>query len=119
MARRFPGDDRTEAVHGEICALAQQVLGRAQAAGVVRSDVTGADLFLLLWASSRVAEATRHVAPSMWRRHIYLALDGFRASNRLDLREPAWDADQLYRAMAEPGKVFHDEEPLRRAGEAP
>lgn len=119
LARRFPGDDRTEAVHGEICALAQQVLGRAQAAGVVRSDVTGADLFLLLWASSRVAEATRHVAPSMWRRHIYLALDGFRASNRLDLREPAWDADQLYRAMAEPGKVFHDEEPLRRAGEAP
>ncbi|MFI7447295.1 TetR/AcrR family transcriptional regulator [Nonomuraea sp. NPDC049714] len=119
LARRFPGDDRTDAVHSEICALAQRVLGRAQAAGVVRPDVTGADLFLLLWASSRVAEATRHVAPSMWRRHVYLALDGFRASTRLDLREPAWDADQLYRAMAEPGKVFHGEEPLRRAGEAP
>ncbi|WP_327104875.1 hypothetical protein [Nonomuraea glycinis] len=55
----------------------------------------------------------------MWRRHVYLTLDGFRASNRLDLREPAWDADQLYRAMAKLGKVFHDEEPLRRAGEAP
>ncbi|MBN6040400.1 TetR/AcrR family transcriptional regulator [Amycolatopsis sp. 195334CR] len=104
LAKRFPGDDRTEAVHGEICALAQRVLERAQEAGAVRSDVTGADLFLLFWASGRVAEATRHVAPSMWRRHVYLALDGFRASNRLDLQEPAWDADQLHRAMAVPGK---------------
>jgi AcrR family transcriptional regulator len=104
LAKRFPGDDRTEAVHSEICALAQRVLERAQEAGAVRSDVTGADLFLLFWASGRVAEATRHVAPSMWRRHVYLAMDGFRASNRLDLREPAWDADQLYRAMAVPGK---------------
>jgi AcrR family transcriptional regulator len=99
LARRFPGDERTATVHGEICALAQRVLGRAQAAGVVRPDVTGADLFLLLWASSTVAEATRHAAPSLWRRHVHLALDGFRASNRLDLDEPAWDADRLYRAI--------------------
>ncbi|MEO3800373.1 helix-turn-helix domain-containing protein [Nonomuraea sp. B1E8] len=123
LARRFSGDDRTEAAHHQICVLAQRALGRAQAAGVVRSDVTGADLFLLLWASSRIAEATRHVAPSMWRRHAYLALDGFRATNRLDLREPAWDADQLYRAMAEAGKqtdrVSSGEEPPRRAGENP
>ncbi|MEU8359400.1 TetR/AcrR family transcriptional regulator [Nonomuraea sp. NPDC048882] len=104
LARRFPGDDRTDAVHGEICALAQQVLERAQASGAVRPDVTGADLFLLLWASSRVAEATREVAPSMWRRHVYLALDGFRAANRLDLHEPAWDAEQLHSAMAGPAK---------------
>ncbi|WP_326636080.1 TetR/AcrR family transcriptional regulator [Nonomuraea fuscirosea] len=104
LARRFPGDDRTETAHREICALAQGVLERAQAAGVVRPDVTGADLLLLLWASSRVAEATREVAPSLWRRHVHLALDGFRPTNRLDLREPAWDADRLCRAMAESAK---------------
>ncbi|GAA3147522.1 TetR/AcrR family transcriptional regulator [Nonomuraea salmonea] len=100
LARRFPGDDRTETAHSEICALAQRVLGRAQAAGVVRPDVTGADLFLLLWASSTVAEATRHAAPSLWRRHVHLALDGFRAPDRLDLGEPAWDAERLCHAIA-------------------
>ncbi len=107
LARRFPGDDRTETVHREICALAQRVLERAQAAGVVRPDVTGADLFLLLWASSRVAETTRHAAPSMWRRHVYLTLDGFRASTRLNLTDPAWDAGQLNRALTEPVEQAH------------
>ncbi len=99
LARRFPGDERTETVHDEICALAQRVLERAQEAGVVRPDVTGADLFLALWASDRIAEATRQVAPRMWRRHLHLVLDGFRTPSGLDLGEPAWDAKQLHMAM--------------------
>ncbi|GAA5156651.1 TetR/AcrR family transcriptional regulator [Amycolatopsis dongchuanensis] len=103
LARRFSGDDRIEAAHDEICVLAQRVLGRAQEAGVVRRDVTGADLFLVLWAGGHLAEATRHVAPSMWRRHVYVAMDGFRASERLDLPEHAWDAGELSRAIAAPG----------------
>lgn len=102
LARRFTGDERTEAAHGEICALAQQVLLRAQGAGAVRPDVTGADLLVLLWASGRVSETTQHVAPLMWRRHLHLAMDGFRASNRPDLREPAWDLELLNRAMTAP-----------------
>jgi len=101
LARRFPGDERTEAVHDEICTLAQGVLEQAQAAGAVRPDVTGADLFLVLWASARIAEVTRHVSPSLWRRHVHLALDGFRASDRLDLGEAAWNANQLLQAVAE------------------
>ncbi|WP_167531936.1 TetR/AcrR family transcriptional regulator [Streptomyces capillispiralis] len=107
LARRFPGDDRTKAAHNEICAHAQQVLLRAQGAGIVRPDVTGADLLVLLWASDRVSETTQHVAPSMWRRHLHLAMDGFRASNRLDLREPAWDLELLNRAMNVPEAQGH------------
>ncbi|WP_159029889.1 TetR/AcrR family transcriptional regulator [Streptomyces marincola] len=102
LAWRFPGDDRTKAAHDEICAHAQQVLLRAQSAGAVRPDVTGADLLVLLWASGRVSETVQSVAPAMWRRHLHLAMDGFRASNRLDLREPAWDLDVLNRAMTVP-----------------
>lgn len=97
LARRFPGDESTEAVHNEICALSQRVLERAQAAGVVRPDVTGADLFLVLWACGRVAEDTRHVSPSLWRRHLHLAIDGFRAAHRLDLGEPTWDISEVMR----------------------
>ncbi|WP_158641387.1 TetR/AcrR family transcriptional regulator [Amycolatopsis eburnea] len=103
LARRFPGDERTEAVHNEICALSQGVLDRAQAAGVVRPDVTGADLFLVLWASARIAEVTWHASPSLWRRHMHLALDGFRASDRLYLGETAWNANQLFRAVTGQG----------------
>lgn len=102
LARRFPGDNRTEVAHNEICGLAHQVLLRAQEAGAVRPDVTGADLLVLLWASGCVSETTQHVAPSMWRRHLHLAMDGLRASNRSDLREPAWDLELLSRAL--PGR---------------
>ena len=97
LARRFPGDERTDAAHGEICAVSQHVLERAQSAGVVRADVTGADLFMVLWASGRVAEDTRHVSPTLWRRHLYLAIDGFQASYRLDLGEPVRDMGEVVR----------------------
>jgi hypothetical protein len=101
ISRRFPKDERTEATHNRICLLAQDILGRAQAAGVVRPDIAVADIITLLWANSRITEATRHVAPRAWRRHLHLVIDGFRADNRHDLPEPQLSPEQLYRAMAQ------------------
>jgi hypothetical protein len=102
VSRRFPGDERTEALHDRLCQLAERALFQAQEAGVVRPDITTADLVLLLWANSRISEATGEVAPQAWRRHLHVALDGFRATNGRDLPEPPLDDERLYRAMARP-----------------
>ncbi|MFJ2758815.1 TetR/AcrR family transcriptional regulator [Nocardioides sp. NPDC087217] len=98
VSRRFPGDTRTEALHNRLCEVAERALTRAQNAGAVRPDVTNADLVMLLWASSKIAEATGEVAPRAWRRNLYVALDGLRSGH--DLPEPPLDDEQLYQVMA-------------------
>ncbi|WP_173129245.1 TetR/AcrR family transcriptional regulator [Kibdelosporangium persicum] len=104
IARRFPRDERTEVMHDRVCQLARSILSRAQAAGVVRPDIAEADLIALLWANSRIAEATRQVAPGVWRRHMHLVIDGFRAGDRHELPEPSLSPEQLYRVMARLGE---------------
>jgi AcrR family transcriptional regulator len=100
MSMRFPASERTEPLHNRLCKLAQDVLIRAQAAGVVRPDVTDADIVSLIWANSRINEATRHAAPQAWRRHLHLMIDGFQAANWHELPEPPFTEEQLYQAMA-------------------
>jgi AcrR family transcriptional regulator len=100
VSHRFPSDERTEALHDRLCQIAERALSQAQQAGAVRPDITTADLVMLLWASSTVAEATGAVAPQTWRRHLHVTLDGFRATGAHALREPPLDDQQLYQAMA-------------------
>jgi AcrR family transcriptional regulator len=100
VAHRFPSDERTEALHDRLCQIAERALSQAQQAGAVRPDITTADLVMLLWASSTITEATGAVAPQAWRRHLHVALDGFRATRAHDLPEPPLDDQQLYQAMA-------------------
>lgn len=98
VSRRFPSDTRTEALHNRLCDVVERARTRAQNAGAVRPDVTNADLVMLLWASSKIAEATGEVAPRAWRRNLYVALDGLRSGH--DLPEPPLDDEQLYQVMA-------------------
>lgn len=100
VAHRFPSDERTEALHDRLCQIAERALAQAQQAGAVRPDATTADLVMLLWATGTVAEATGAVAPEAWRRHLRVALDGFRATGTHDLPGPPLDDRQLYQAMA-------------------
>ncbi|WP_236795000.1 TetR/AcrR family transcriptional regulator [Amycolatopsis sp. GM8] len=100
VSRRFPGDERTEALHNRLCQLAERALAQAQKAGVVRLDVTNADLVMLLWAGGKIAEVTGKVAPGAWRRNLHVALDGFRATGGDALPGPPLDDAQLYQAMA-------------------
>jgi len=104
VSRRFPDDERTEALHNRLCQLAERALFRGQEAGVVRPDITTADLVMLLWASSGIVEATAEVAPQVWRRHLHVVLDGFRATERHGLPEPPLDDERLYQAMARPNR---------------
>lgn len=65
-----------------------EVFARAQRAGALRSDATVADLAFVVWGISRTVEMTAGVAPEVWRRHLALFLDGFRADAAHPLPEP-------------------------------
>ncbi|MFD6162543.1 TetR/AcrR family transcriptional regulator [Nocardia sp. NPDC060256] len=100
LSMRFPASEHTEAMHNRLCELTSDILARAQTAGVVRPDVTEADIISLIWANSRIIEATSHTAPQTWRRHLHLMIDGLQAANRHELPEPPLTEEQLYQAMA-------------------
>jgi AcrR family transcriptional regulator len=79
--------------------LARQIVARAHQAGTLRSDVTAEDIAFLLWASTRINEATCSIAPRAWRRHLGLMLDAFRAENAHPLPEPPLRPQQVAEAM--------------------
>jgi AcrR family transcriptional regulator len=86
-------------VQTRIHLLGVRILARAQEQGCVRDDVTPEDLAFVIWSHGRVVEATRDVAPGVWRRHLGLLLDGFRAGRAHPLDEPALTPAQLEQAM--------------------
>ena len=60
------------AARRRVTPLMQQLLERAQAAGVVRPDIVHEDISVLFWTSARVVDATRDIAPEFWRRYLTL-----------------------------------------------
>jgi AcrR family transcriptional regulator len=72
--------DRVERVRERILPMVDLLVGRAQAAGALRADVTGRDLPLLSLMVSSVAEFAHDEDPELWRRYLALVLDGLRAA---------------------------------------
>ncbi len=58
--------------------IAEQLTARARRAGVIRPDITGHDIVLLLSAPATIATPVASVCPDMWRRYLYLILDALR-----------------------------------------
>jgi AcrR family transcriptional regulator len=52
---------------------------RAHAAGVLREDVTAQDIPMVSLMLGSLMDASREVAPELWRRYLELLLDGLRA----------------------------------------
>jgi AcrR family transcriptional regulator len=89
------GPARAVAARELIVPLVVEIVRRAKDAGVLRSDFELTDLPLIQLAIGTVAEASRDVAPDVWRRLMTLVLDGLRAeSARSDLGPPALDQAQ-------------------------
>ena len=99
LSRRFPGNAHTERIHDLMCQQIEDVLARAQKAGVARPDITRADIVNLIWSNGRMIDATSATAPNAWRRHLYLMLDAYRAERAHPLPEPPMTDQQLYDAM--------------------
>jgi AcrR family transcriptional regulator len=99
LSRRFPGSAETERLHDQICEHIDEVLIRAQDAGVVRPDITRGDIVTLIWSNGRMIDATSVTAPNAWRRQLALMLDAYRAPRAHPLPEPPLTDEQLYDAM--------------------
>jgi AcrR family transcriptional regulator len=69
-------------------AAVTEIFARAQQAGELRSDVTIDDLAFVVWGISRTVEMTASSSPELWRRHLALLLDGFRAAAAHPLPQP-------------------------------
>jgi AcrR family transcriptional regulator len=101
LSRRFPGNADTEQIHDQMCRQIEDVLTRAQEAGVVRPDITQADIVNLIWTNGRIIDATSTTAPNAWRRYLYLMLDAYRADRAHPIPEPPMTEKQLYDAMVD------------------
>jgi AcrR family transcriptional regulator len=108
LSQRFPDAEALTAACGDGLARVGRVISRAQRHGALRKDFRTQDLICLIWATSRIIEATGQVAPDTWRRCLGFLLDGLRAeaAHRIDV--PAMTDDQVAEAMlalARPGAV--------------
>jgi AcrR family transcriptional regulator len=78
--------------------ILQGLLDRAQREGAVRPDIYLEDVILMLCAQQRVSPAAEAVAPGTWRRHLAIALDGFRQTgSTTELTAPPMTAEQMNR----------------------
>jgi AcrR family transcriptional regulator len=105
LSRRFPESADTEHIHDQMCQQIEDVLTRAQDAGEVRPDITRSDIVNLIWTNGRIIDATSTTAPSVWRRHLYLMLDAYRAERAHEIPEPPMTEQQLYDAMVHLNEV--------------
>jgi AcrR family transcriptional regulator len=75
---------------------------RARDAGTLRDDVTGTDLTFIQVGLNAIMTRSRHAHPHLYRRYLYLMLDGLRAEpgNPTPLPVAALTSDQTHAVMA-------------------
>lgn len=78
------------AASDRLARVAEALTARARQVGVVRADVTGHDIVLLLSASTWIAAPLAAVRSDLWRRYLHLILDGLRpeAAHELPVAAP-------------------------------
>lgn len=87
-ARGFPHSPTVERLHQTARTAMSKLLEKAKLDGSLRTDITVEDLAFVVWGISRTVEMTAETAPRVWRRHLGLLLDGFRAHAAHPLPEP-------------------------------
>ncbi|MFE9613885.1 TetR/AcrR family transcriptional regulator [Streptomyces sp. NPDC006012] len=91
--------------------LGDEIFARAQEQGSLRSDVTPQDIAFVIWSQAGIIQATHTVAPTAWRRHLHLMLDGFRAGCAHELPEPPLTRRQVESSLVAlecPEEECHD-----------
>lgn len=101
---RFPHAPGIESARKRAYDLGRRIVERAQAEGSLRPDITAEDLAFIVWAHSRVSEATHAIDPHAWRRYLALTLDGFRAAAAHPLPVPPLRPRQVLRAQLHLGR---------------
>jgi AcrR family transcriptional regulator len=101
---RFANAPRIESASRRAYDLCRRIVEQAQAEGSLRPDITAEDLAFVVWAVSRVSEATHAIDPDAWRRYLALTLDGFRATAAHPLPSPPLRPRQVLRAQLRLGR---------------
>ena len=96
-ARGLPPSPAARRLQDEAQAALTRLLDRAKRAGDLRDDLALEDLAFVIWGISRTVEMTAGFAPRLWRRHLALLLDGFRAEGAHPLPEPPLRPEQGHR----------------------
>lgn len=95
------GDARVADARDRIAPLIEAIVARAKDQGLIRPDLDQADLIFTQVGLSAIIEATRSIAPDLYRRYLAIFLDGIRA-DRTTLRPlpvPALSSHQTHTAM--------------------
>lgn len=99
------GGDGVERGRVQLAPRIEQLVRRAQASGAVRADLEPTDVPLLQMMLGALIDATRDVAPDVFRRHLRIVLDGLRPDRRkpTPLPRDALSIDELGTAMRASG----------------
>jgi AcrR family transcriptional regulator len=71
-------DERLERAKRELQAALDGLVAAAQSSGEVRTDVTGADIAMLMMAATNTCAPAHELQPQLWRRYLALMIDGLR-----------------------------------------
>ncbi|MEH3143202.1 MAG: TetR/AcrR family transcriptional regulator [Mycobacterium kyogaense] len=82
-------DPRVVRARTELHKSLEVLVGRAREAGAVRSDITEADVFLLMCAPVHAVEYVADPSPTLWRRYLAIIFDGLRPQGAHPLPHPA------------------------------
>lgn len=82
-------DARVVAIREEVHTGVETLVANARAAGVIRPDVTGTDVFLLMCAPVHVMDGLTDPPPDLWRRYLAIIFDGLRPEGASPLPLPA------------------------------
>lgn len=83
------GDARVIAIRDAVHAGVETLVANARAAGAIRPDVTGTDVFLLMCAPVHVMDGLSDPPPDLWRRYLAIIFDGLRPEGATALPLPA------------------------------
>jgi AcrR family transcriptional regulator len=69
--------------------IVDTLVSRAREHGVVRADITGTDVILLMCAPNHVTSYLPDASPDLWRRYLAIIFDGLRPEGAHPLPQPA------------------------------
>jgi len=96
------GLERISLVRQRLLPIGRQLVRRAQEAGQVREDVSAADLPVIQLMLSTLVDASRDVAPDLWRRYLGIITRGLAAHPEQEpgLEAPPLAPDQVDHVMS-------------------
>ena len=101
VMRTNHGIDKVSAIRERAQPIAQRIVDRARAAGILRPELETNDIPMVLWMTGAISDYAGPASPELWRRYLDFVLDGMLAESlpRRTITIPALDQSQLETVM--------------------